>query len=359
MNVARVAAVVLGLFLLLAGGLGCSARPAAVSGEIDLGPLPTVSIEYDLPHMTIEDWTNASDLVVAGTVVKVNPPRWNSDDGKSWKPRGENDPMAVVYQTFYVQPEEILKGAPQWGTPVAFRAVWWNSPSGGGPLSVGDLVAAFGQVDPERYGGGEYQPADAYWLMSEKNSLWVKQGDDYVNQGILKDEAERTLTLDELKTRMREGGGPTTLGMWDPARESIKVGWGETATVDGVLQVTATAPQPDPSARPVESAPDGIVVYCVITIRNIGSHPRSYDQSWLALMSENEGWGGGSDGLQTSVTPALLSGTLEPGDTVTGVAPFQFSPEEVSSIHTLRFDTWPTRKTEKPVVLVEWGSGEY
>ena len=76
-------------------------------------------------------------------------------------------------------------------------------------------------------------------------------------------------------------------------------------------------------------------------------------------MSENEGWGGGSDGLQASVTPALLSGTLEPGDTVTGAVPFQFSPEEVTRIRTLRFDTWPTRKTEKPVVLVEWGSGEY
>ena len=39
---------------------------------------------------------------------------------------------------------------------------------------------------------------------------------------------------------------------------------------------------------------------------------------------------------------------------MTGAVPFQFSPEEVARIRSLRFDTWPTRKTEKPVVLVEW-----
>ena len=167
-NIVRIAAAVLGLFLLFAGALACGAGSTASSGEIDLGPLPTVFIEYDLPRMTIEDWTNASDLVVAGTVVKVDPPRWNSDDGKPWKPRGEDDPMAVVYQTFYVQPEETLKGAPQWGTPVAFRAVWWNSPSGGGPLSVGDLAVAFGQPDPEPQGGGVDQPEDADRLISER-----------------------------------------------------------------------------------------------------------------------------------------------------------------------------------------------
>ena len=353
-------AAMLGLCALLAGALGCGSGNLGDSGVIDVGPLPTVSIEYDLPHMTIEDWTNASDLVVVGTVVKVDPPRWNSHDGKRWTPRGEKDAMAVVYQTFYVQPEETMRGAPRWGTPVAFRAVWWNSPTGGGPLSVGDMVVAFGHVAPEIYGGGVYQPADAYWLMSERNSLWMKQGgsEKYVNQGILKNQSERQLTLDELKDRIRQGGGPTTLGMWDAARESIKVGWGETATVDGALQVTASAPQRDPSARAVESASDDVVVYCVVTIKNVGTHARSYDLSWLTLMSDGEGWSGGGDGLQTSITPALVPGTLDPGETVTGAVAFQFSPEEVARIHTLRFDTWMTRKTEKPVVLVQWGRGD-
>lgn len=358
MSKAQKAVAALGLCALLAGVLGCGSVAPRDSGEIDLGPLPTVAIEWDIPHMTIEDWTNASDLVVVGTVVKVDPPRWNSRDGKPWKPRGEDAPMAVVYQTFYVQPKETPRGAPKWGIPVAFRAVWWNSPSGGGPLAAGDLVVAFGQVDPELYGGGAYQPADAYWLISGANSLWVKRDEGFVNQGIVKDRVEQVLTLGELKARIREGGGPTTLAMWDPARESIKVGWGDTAPVDGALQVTATAPQPDPSARPVESAPDGIVVYCVVTIRNIGTLARSYDLSWLTLTSDNEGWSGGGDGLQTSVTPVLGSGTLEPGEAVTGAVAFQFSPEEVSRIRSLRFDTWPTRKTETPVVLMEWGPGE-
>ncbi len=142
--------------------------------------------------------------------------------------------------------------------------------------------------------------------------------------------------------------------MWDPARESMHLGWGKTAWIEGVLQVTATAPQRDPSARPVESAADEFVFYCTVTITNIGSHARSYDQSWLTLMTDNEGWSGGGDGLKTSVSPALGSGALDPGETVTGAVAFQFSTEEVTLIRTLRFDTWPTRETERPILLVEW-----
>lgn len=143
--------------------------------------------------------------------------------------------------------------------------------------------------------------------------------------------------------------------MWDPARESTHVGWGETAWIEGVLQLTATAPQRDPSARPVESAPDGIVVYCTVTITNIGTRARQIGPNWFTLMSEYEGWSGGGDGLQTSIAPALAAGTLEPGETVTGAVSFQFSPEEVAGLRTLRFDTWLTRKTERPIVLIEWG----
>ena len=351
------AAIVCVLCAALAGLLGCTSTPPGPSDQVELGPMPSVLIEWDYPNMNIEHWTNASDLVVLGTVVQVDTPRWNSGDGRSWNPRRATQ-EAVVYQTFYVEPEETLRGAPQWGTPIAFRAVWWNSPTGGGRFTVGDRVMAFGYQSTELYGGGVYQPADAYWLISGGNSLWVEEDGRYFNQGVVGDQDEMVLELDELKARIREGGGPTTLGMWDPARVAVKAGWGETVTVEGALRLTATAPQIDPAGRPVEPAPDGIVVYCMVTIENVGNEPRSYDLSWLSLTSAREGWSGGGDGLQTSVSPALKPGTLDPGETVTGAVAFQFSPGEVSLIHTLRFDTWTTRRTETPVVLVEWGPGE-
>lgn len=354
MKIVRMATLVLGLGLLLAVGLGCGPGTPAASEEVELGPLTTAAIEWDLPNMTIDHWANAAEVVVLGTVVKIDPPRWNTRDGRPAR-QGGDDPERIVYQTFYVEPSETLKGRPQWGTPIAFRGVFWNSPTGGGRFAVGDTVVAFGYLDPKLYGGGVYQPAEAYWLISGQNSLWVKEDRNYVTQGTVGNRDEQSLDLDELKGRIREGGGPTTLGMWDPARESMHLGWGETAWIEGVLQVTATAPQRDPSARPVESAPDGVVVYCTVTITNIGTRAREIDPNWFTLMSEHEGWSGGGDGLRTSITPALAAGTIEPGETVTGAVSFQFSPEEVARIRTLRFDTWLTRKTERPIVLIEWG----
>ena len=186
---------------------------AEKSDGTKLGPIPTAAIEWDLPHMTIADWTKDSALIVVGTVVKVDEPRWNSADGKRWTPHGwDDDSEALVYQTFYVQVEESLKGAPQWEEPVAFRA-WWNTSSGAGPVDVGDMVVAFGQLSAGRFGmKGVFQPAEAYWLTAEGNSLWIRQGRAYENQGIVKDQAERLLTLDELATRVREAGGPGTTG---------------------------------------------------------------------------------------------------------------------------------------------------
>ena len=135
---AKIVVAVLVLGVLLAAGFGCGRQSAASSEGSKLGPIPTALIEYDFPHMTIADWTKDSDLIVAGTVVKIDAPRWNSADGKRWSQHSwDEDSEPLVYQTFYVQPEEILHGAPKWGTPVAFRAVWWNSPTGGGPVAGG------------------------------------------------------------------------------------------------------------------------------------------------------------------------------------------------------------------------------
>jgi hypothetical protein len=218
-----IVATVLALGLLPVGASACSVTQK--SDGTKLGPIPTAAIEWDLPHMTIADWTKDSDLIVAGAVVRVDEPRWNSANGKRWSPHDEGS-EALVYQTFYVQVEEALKGTPKWEEPVAFRA-WWNSASGAGPVRVGDMVVAFGQLSPGRYGSqGVYQPADAYWLTSEGNSLWIKQGRSYENQGIVKDQAERLVTLNELEARIREAGGPgKTVPTSETERPVLRVEW--------------------------------------------------------------------------------------------------------------------------------------
>lgn len=76
-------AAMLVLGVLLTAGLACDSLTTSSNGS-KLGPIPTAAIEYDLPRMTIADWTARSDLIVAGTVLKVDEPRWNSPDGKRW-----------------------------------------------------------------------------------------------------------------------------------------------------------------------------------------------------------------------------------------------------------------------------------
>jgi hypothetical protein len=175
----------------------------------------TVVVEWDRDHLTIEKTVEDSDIIAAGEIVKIDPPRWNSRDGEQWRPR-EEQTMAVLYTTFYVEPTALLKGTPEWGTPIAFRIQ--NGVVGGdADLSVGDRVVAFGASDG-RYGpGGVYQPADAYWLTNGNNSVWIQEGGTgvYRNPGYTKDPAEASLSLEELEARIAAftssaGGAGTT-----------------------------------------------------------------------------------------------------------------------------------------------------
>lgn len=320
MRTMRLAAIALLLLVASVTLWGCGGPAAPASDPVDLGPIPTALVEWDVEHMTIADRTNDARIIVVGTVTEVDSPRWNTPKGSRPGFGNQAPDLAVVYQTFYVQPDDTLKGEPHWGEPVAFRTVWWSSSTGSGRVSVGDEVVAFGYLSDSLYGGGTYRPAEAYWLLNEY-AVWVREGDTkwYVNSGPMKDQKETRLTLEELEARIRRYASTTTLGMWDPARQSVKGRWGETVAADGILEVTVSAPERDPAARPVESAPDGVV-----------------------------------DGLKASIGPALGSGTLEPGRSVTGTVPFQFSLGELDRVGTLRFDTYETRQTETPVVLIEW-----
>jgi hypothetical protein len=79
--------------------------------------------------------------------------------------------------------------------------------------------------------------------------------------------------------------------------------------------MTVEAPVRDPAATPV-SIPgfEGQqVVYCVVTVENIGSEDIHYDERDFELRAESEAWGGGYEGLNASVSPSLGSGSLQPG----------------------------------------------
>jgi len=166
-------------------------------------------------------------------VTKIDQPRWNSADGKQWSPRNEES-TPMVYETFYVEPSDVLKGTPKWGAPVAYR-VWINTDWGAPSLAVGDRVVAFGEVFTSPAGSeAVYQPADAYWLTGDINGLWVEKDGRYQNQGHMTDEMERSLTLKGLEDRILSAIGVTTTVPGEfpspPSTEAITLPGGDTDT---------------------------------------------------------------------------------------------------------------------------------
>ena len=196
------------VFVCLAAA-GCGSTPSAAGSDSPIaGPIPTAAVEWDPAKLTVISLAMDSDLVAAGTVVKVDEPRWNSADGKQWTPTG--DSFALVYETLYVQLDQTFKGAPRWGDPVAFR-VWTNTTQGRPSLAVGDKVVAFGVANTKLYGPeGVYEPADAYWLTADNNSLWVEKEGTYVNQGHTRDADESSMTLADIQSRALEAQELTT-----------------------------------------------------------------------------------------------------------------------------------------------------
>lgn len=121
--------------------------------------------------------SGAADVIVWGTVVEVSPARWNSEDGREWRSTSEAD-MPIVYTTFLVEPKEILKGDPAWGTPVAIRTLGGYFGDGAqlmtsmgefADVSVGDEIIVMG-VDHPFYGGVYDRPA--YWSLVNATSIY-------------------------------------------------------------------------------------------------------------------------------------------------------------------------------------------
>ena len=221
----------------------------------------TATASWDPDYLTIEKQMELSGIVVAGTVVKIDAPRCNSPDGKEWSPP-EDQTLPIVYTTFYVEPAQILKGTPEWGTPVAFR-VTGNTQEGDLQLSVGEKIVVFGTTQA-RYGpGGVYQPAGAYWLTEEENSAWVEGAGVYTNQGHTKDPAERALSLEALKDRVASflpapATTPSSLPPTAAPTMTTTAAAAPTTTTTAIVAPTTTSTVAAGSASRVEELSSGL-----------------------------------------------------------------------------------------------------
>ncbi len=125
------------------------------------------AIDYKAPQSP--DWN--AELIVYGTVVKVDPARWNTPDGR--QPTRGPDDNPVIYTTFYVQPTEI-KGAPRFGTPIAIMVPYHDE-----LLAEGDEVLVFAEYG-EMWGPGTWKQ-DAYFSVEEVRGIYMKVGEQYLN----------------------------------------------------------------------------------------------------------------------------------------------------------------------------------
>lgn len=168
--------------------------------------------------LAITQQAQRADVIVRGTIERVDDARWNSRDGLQWNPEEGSLDMPVVYTTFYVTPEKMYKGKPKWGSPVAFRilggilgpdkdAAMQSADAPFPELNLGDEVVVFGLDAPAplRY-GGVFVP-DAYWAMWESHSV-LRQGEngEFINLGGAETPDEGSLAVSRLEQMMSEAG---------------------------------------------------------------------------------------------------------------------------------------------------------
>jgi hypothetical protein len=128
-------------------------------------------IEYK--SMPAPDWS--AELIVHGKVVKVDPARWSTPDGREPDSRTEADNPARIYTTFYVEPTEV-KGTPRFGTPIAIMVPFHDK-----LLAPGDEVLVFAEYYEEWRGKYGAWNVDAYFSIEEVRGIYMKVGEQYLN----------------------------------------------------------------------------------------------------------------------------------------------------------------------------------
>jgi hypothetical protein len=124
----------------------------------------------------MEDCINQSQLIIHGTVVKVDPLH---------APAGD---VANPYIVFYVKPTEVLKGSPKLGTPIPFALLAPGKESAKqdkgytpvSPVAEGDEILACS------YGGNKNLPTasgppGAYFLWNDNYGLFLPADGELVN----------------------------------------------------------------------------------------------------------------------------------------------------------------------------------
>lgn len=168
----------------------------------------TMTIEASVSKSAVmpEAQLEYAELVIYGTVVGIAPGRWNSPDGKAWKPDSETDTPAI-YSTFYVEPTKILKGEPRFGTPVAFMIPGGTEGVISCPVAVGDRVIVFGRYMQELY-GNVYWDKTAYFPQSMDYSIYLENADGKLtNLGDPHLAALSSMTVEQMTAMATLGNG--------------------------------------------------------------------------------------------------------------------------------------------------------
>jgi hypothetical protein len=155
----------------------------------------------------VDQCINESQLIVRGTVLGVDDPRTG------------NGSFSNPYTVFYVEPQEVLKGASRLGSPVPFVLLLPGDGSESRPwVAPGDEVLVFSQfADTELVTSSE--AAGAYLLWNDSYGAFMPVGDRFAN--VLAPEV--TTTLDEVRRSVGPGDTSTTLGPGQMTFGSVNV----------------------------------------------------------------------------------------------------------------------------------------
>jgi hypothetical protein len=229
-------ASVLALWLIVAGcGTGNEASKSTASSKQNAKYcMKVVGQTVDWIDLPLNGQAHA-DIVVYGKVTKIDPGQWNSPDGKYWEP-DLSETVGVIYRTYYVEPNEVLKGTPKWGTPVAFIIKGGTEGETIGPVSVGDTVLVLGAdyASKDKYQKA-YWTKDAYFSLYGDTTVFVQHDDTLVKAIYVSEEGKVQEAVDA------DRGGTVKLETMRQAIAATKEG--KSVKWYGDLTTTTTEPR--------------------------------------------------------------------------------------------------------------------
>lgn len=152
----------------------------------------------------LENQAAQAEIVVHGKVVDVGVGRWNSNDGKAWVTDNDQD-CPLVYRCFSVEPIELIKGEPRFGSPISFIVIGGTEGEVSGPVQVGAEVIVFGNYFASLYGPNAVWPEDAYFARLNEFSVYRKSGNEFVNVGNANAPAFGKTSLDAVRQLAVDG----------------------------------------------------------------------------------------------------------------------------------------------------------